>query len=425
MKIQQQPFIASGILSSESRNAFQEDLTRALLKADIPFHKLKNEHLRKFLNKYMDRDIPDESTLRKKYVPTIYDETISQIRADIGDSPIWISVDETTDACGRFMVHVIVGKLSHEEAGQGHLILCKEVEKTNNSTIVRSVQEALSTLWLGISSEDRVRAFVTDSAAYMLKAGECLKVLYPKMLHVTCTAHAVHRVAEEVRKFSPAVNDLISAGKKIFVKAPSRVNIFKEMMPGVPLPPEPILTRWGTWISAALYYTEHGQKIQKVIETFDEKDNGAIQKAKLALQNPLTWTQLNFIKAHFHSLPKIIESLEIQGASLQSAVGIIQNLQTDALQWPGPKGKDALKKLEAVLRRNPDWDTIVNLNKILEGEDVNCVVKDCAVFKYLPIVSTDVERSFSKLKNILQKNRLNLTTCNLEKFIVVQYNKFD
>ena len=33
----------------------------------------------------------------------------------------------------------------------------------------------------------------------MIKAGEGLSVSYPKMIHVTCVAHALHRVCETIR----------------------------------------------------------------------------------------------------------------------------------------------------------------------------------------------------------------------------------
>jgi hypothetical protein len=42
--------------------------------------------------------------------------------------------------------------------------------------------------------------------------------------------------------------------KKIFVKAPARKMHFNPVAPGVPLPPEPVVTRWGTWTDAAIYY---------------------------------------------------------------------------------------------------------------------------------------------------------------------------
>lgn len=105
---------------------------------------------------------------------------------------------------------------------------------------------------------------VTDSAAYMLKAGEALSTFYTNMVHLTCFAHALHRVAEEIRLQYPDVNSVISTVKKVFLKAPSRVLLFRDMLPNVPLPPQPVLTRWGTWIQAALYYAQHFNEVKNV-----------------------------------------------------------------------------------------------------------------------------------------------------------------
>lgn len=105
---------------------------------------------------------------------------------------------------------------------------------------------------------------MTDAAPYMMKAARALKVFYPKMTHVTCIVHGLHRVAEEIRAQFPHINHVISSVKKVFVKAPSRVRVFKEMLPETPLPPEPILTRWGTWIEAAMYYSRHLHDVREV-----------------------------------------------------------------------------------------------------------------------------------------------------------------
>ncbi|KAJ4429514.1 hypothetical protein ANN_21683, partial [Periplaneta americana] len=76
---------------------FNIDLCRSLISADIPLYKLKNKVFREFLEKYTQHTIPDESTLRKTYAPSIYDETIQKIRDEIKDSSIWVSIDETPD----------------------------------------------------------------------------------------------------------------------------------------------------------------------------------------------------------------------------------------------------------------------------------------------------------------------------------------
>jgi len=91
-----------------------------------------------------------------------------------------------------------------------------------------------------------VLLFVSDTAPYTIKAANVLQLLYPKMIHVTCLAHALHRVAEEVRGSYPEVDKLIANGKKISTKSPLRVQKFKEEAPTLPFPPQPIVTRWGT-----------------------------------------------------------------------------------------------------------------------------------------------------------------------------------
>lgn len=119
-------------------------------------------------------------------------------------------------------------------------------------------------LWPTENRDEKFLVLLTDSAAYMLKAGEILKAFYTKMIHVTCLAHAIHRMAEHIRVTFPNIDVVISSIKKVFLKAPLRIAIFKEQLPNSPLPPKPILTRWGTWIQAAVYYADHLDQIRKV-----------------------------------------------------------------------------------------------------------------------------------------------------------------
>jgi hypothetical protein len=65
-----------------------------------------------------------------------------------------------------------------------------------------------------------VLLFVSDAALFMIKAAKSLQLLYPKIKRVTYLAHALHRVAEEVRGRYPEVDQFIANGKKIFIKFP-------------------------------------------------------------------------------------------------------------------------------------------------------------------------------------------------------------
>jgi hypothetical protein len=93
------------------------------------------------------------------------------------------------------------------------------------------------------------------------------------MIQVTCLAHALHRVAEEVPGSYPEVDKLIANGKKIFIKSLLRVQKFKEEAPTLPLPPKPIVTRWGTWIDAVNYHCTNYSEIEKIFNKFHLQSN--------------------------------------------------------------------------------------------------------------------------------------------------------
>ena len=81
----------------------------------------------------------------------------------------------------------------------------------------------------------------------MLSAGVTLKTLHPHLLHVTCAAHGIQRVIEEVRSYNTLADQFVSNIKKVFVKCSRRKRLYKEIT-NLPLPPEPIVTRWNTWL---------------------------------------------------------------------------------------------------------------------------------------------------------------------------------
>lgn len=141
---------------------------------------------------------------------------------------------------------------------------------------------------------EKVLAFVTGAAPYMKKAGKAIQVFYPKIIHFTCLAHGLHRVAEAIRAKYNDVNTLISNGKSAFLKAPSRVVQLKEMYPDLALPPSPVITRWGTWIEAALYYAENYEKIKTLVEKIGVGDSAAL-KALSSLWSDNLKCQLAYI----------------------------------------------------------------------------------------------------------------------------------
>ena len=215
-----------------------------LVNANISLNKLNNLHFRGFLERHTNHNIPDESTLRKNYLPQSYEQTVVKIRERVSGNKLWVSIDETTDASGRYVANVIIGILSPTHAGQKFLLTTEILPKVNNSTITSLFETSMSLVWpLGIHYDD-VMLFVTDAAPYMVKAAKEIQIRYTKMVHVTCLAHGLHRVADTIRGSYTEVDRFIANMKKVFRKAPSIIMTFREMAANIPMPPSPVLTRW-------------------------------------------------------------------------------------------------------------------------------------------------------------------------------------
>lgn len=107
--------------------------------------------------------------------------------------------------------------------------------------ICKLFDKAMGIIWPGDIMYNNILLFLSDAAPYMVKAGAVLKNVYTKIIQTTCSAHALHRIAEEIRGQFSTVDELISNMKKCFRKAPYRVALFKSIAPGIKLPPEPII----------------------------------------------------------------------------------------------------------------------------------------------------------------------------------------
>lgn len=110
----------------------------------------------------------------------------------------------------------------------------------------------MTKLWSDGIRHDNVLLFLSDAAPYMKKAGRSFKVFYSKMIHVTCAAYGLYRIAKQVRDHFSIVDKLIANCKKVFKKAFTTVEMFKKEAPELCLPPDPAIARQGLWINTAV-----------------------------------------------------------------------------------------------------------------------------------------------------------------------------
>lgn len=407
------------------QSQFSLELCNAFVSSSIPLWKLENPVLKDFLQKYTKENVPSESSIRKNYIDVVYNQRIDSIRKAVGDHYVWCSIDETTDVTGRYVVNFIVGTLNSENS-QIFLLLSDVVEATNSSTIAQVFTKALTVLWPSGIRHSRVLLLVTDAAPYMIKAGRALKVLFPSMLHVTCLAHAFHRVAEEVRRKFPDVDKLIANGKKVFRKAPKRVQTFKSIVPDTALPPEPIVTRWGKWISSALYYAKHFEEFKSVMNALCSTEAVSIEITKQIMEKPSLKNDLAFILTHFHDFPERITALEKRDVPLSASLSKVDHLHAKLISIPGPIGEAIQEKFLKVIDQNPDLDSIRKISAALSGTSMtDCDLSPSALasMKFAPLTSVDVERSFSQLKHLLSDRRQSLAVENISKMLIIACNQ--
>jgi hypothetical protein len=116
--------------------------------------------------------------------------------------------------------------------------------------------------------------------------------------------------------------------------------------------------------------------------------------------------------------------LKKNGLPLTDSIKIIENVFTSLKKSPGPVAAVALKKLEDVTEKNLGYKFLPELARIFRGEDVpeHETKMEEINYKFAPITSCKVERSFSKYKSILVDNRQCFRIENLEQYIVCNVN---
>ena len=116
------------------------------------------------------------------------------------------------------------------------LLALKVMDKVNGDTVSQFLTE---NFYQNGFKTDQFRVFVTDGAAYCLKAGRTLKCIFhiSQLRHVTCVSHATHLSMEDVRKRSKKADRCIASLKAALSKCTERRGSFPVAMPPWPIQP--------------------------------------------------------------------------------------------------------------------------------------------------------------------------------------------
>ena len=160
-------------------------------------------------------------------------------------------MDEAEIAKQKY-ISVLVGSL--DAPNQAFLVDCHPLDSGSNvdsSIILHTVDDILRQLEI---KRENFSLFLTDAARYMSLAGKTLKELYSFLMDVTCAAHLLYNCAMRVRAHFKNIDEVIATIKAATIKNKDRKKDFHNV--GLPPPSDPVITRWATWLRAALYYSE-------------------------------------------------------------------------------------------------------------------------------------------------------------------------
>ena len=206
-------------------------------------YKLNNKHTKNLFRDIGHR-LPSETTCIRTALQLSEDE-LKRIRNAVHDKQIFLTVDESS-LSGTQYLNILVGSLKTPHVS--YLYDCQPLKCASKSNIIAQVvDDAVRNLGINRSF---FYMLLSVAAKYMIAAVVALKSLYPKLFCVTCVAHLLHNCAMKFKSHFGDVNQLIAKVKAATIKNKTRQAKFS----AIGYPSQPVPTRWGSWLNAALYY---------------------------------------------------------------------------------------------------------------------------------------------------------------------------
>ena len=256
------------------------------------------------------------------------------------------------------------------------------MERTTSEAVLQIIDDVVKYFNL---ERDRFLLFISDAASYMLNVATLLKQLYSNLKHLTCLSHLLHNCAEKVRAEFPKTDFLIASIKAATVKNRTRSAAFE----AIGQPPQPVLTRWASWLEAAFYYSRSFHEVKEIVENFED-DQLLVERAKQSVNDCALITELILI-CSYQPMVSLVKQFENREATVESAWISLQQFIEEL------SGIDPAGILEYLKRR---LESMVDLKEIVEGSGNLSPARYFQLRNVQPS-SGDVERSFSKLNFLL------------------------
>ena len=157
-----------------------------------------------------------------KDILSIAAKKLDNIKSKLFGKKKCLIADESFNSQQKYL-NILAGDL--ENPSVSFLISAKPIEVVNYEVAAQEVDDAVNFL---NCDRGNFLLFLSDTVRYMVKAGNCLKFLFPKMRHVTCFSHLINNCAAFVKASFEEVDNLIARVKTVTVKNIPRTTLFKQ-----------------------------------------------------------------------------------------------------------------------------------------------------------------------------------------------------
>lgn len=410
-----------------SEKDFNSWLLLTMASNDIPLHKVIG--LKDFLEGFIGRRIISETTLRE-HLGEARQLVQNEVRRQIGDKNIFISMDEATNTrqTTRF-VTTIIGTLDPENPTEQKVFVWKfsEVKGSWDTNAVINlfnevVHEVYGKKWLALA-RDRVKLFITDGGSQMVAGAKILtqKANYPDMTFFTCLCHAVNNLCETIcDNFKVAVS-FVSAMNYILYCSPKRMDTFRSLADFKRVPPKIVPTRWGSGLRAISYWHSNFELAKSFLSTLDRKGKDAqvVTKARKLREDPELVPSLETVAVNFAPIADIITKLETRNLPLSESFRLVDNVKARLDEFSKVNsqiGQTLVDRMNGILGNNPGFSQLKeNIDQIDTDEKIRCL-------KFAPGGSFDTERGNKIFKHTLTDDRSRLTFENADNWSYIKFN---
>jgi len=209
-----------------TKEEFILDVVFALTSAGIPLQKI--DQLKPLLKKWVPSiggSIPGANQLRASYLPKLLLPLEASIEAQLADNiGFSLLADESNDKWKHSPVNFLISRASLDKTKTKPILadiyFVDESEShaanINSNVLQEFIDKLFQKYKLNIEKFD---AFVTDGAAYNLRAFELLKQKKPTLIHIWCVCHMLDLVGVAVQKhskLSPLTDFAVIVGYNIY-----------------------------------------------------------------------------------------------------------------------------------------------------------------------------------------------------------------